>query len=83
MAKRYLRFTTRSLTNITTPILVAVQMLLLTVERGLALCAVVDPIAIIIPCHRVIGYDGSLTGYAYGIERKRQLLLLEQRSPKE
>ena len=42
-----------------------------------------NPIAIIIPCHRVIGYDGSLTGYAYGIERKRQLLLLEQRSPKE
>ena len=38
-----------------------------------------NPIAIIIPCHRVIGSDGSLTGYAYGLERKRQLLLLEQK----
>ena len=36
-----------------------------------------NPIAIIIPCHRVIGSDGSLTGYAYGLERKRQLLRLE------
>ena len=39
-----------------------------------------NPIAIIIPCHRVIGSDGSLTGYAYGLERKRQLLKLEQYS---
>ena len=36
-----------------------------------------NPIAIIIPCHRVVGSDGSLTGYAYGFERKSQLLLLE------
>ena len=36
-----------------------------------------NPIAIIIPCHRVIGSDGSLTGYAYGLERKRQLLRFE------
>lgn len=34
-------------------------------------------IAIIIPCHRVIGKNGQLTGYAYGIEMKRQLLGLE------
>ncbi|MGE3801039.1 MAG: methylated-DNA--[protein]-cysteine S-methyltransferase [Candidatus Kapaibacterium sp.] len=34
-------------------------------------------IAIIIPCHRVIGADGSLTGYAGGLERKKKLLLLE------
>ncbi len=37
-----------------------------------------NPIAIIIPCHRVIGSNGSLTGYAYGIERKQYLLKLEQ-----
>jgi len=33
-----------------------------------------NPIAIIIPCHRVVGRDGSLTGYAGGIERKARLL---------
>ncbi|MEK2535056.1 methylated-DNA--[protein]-cysteine S-methyltransferase [Tetragenococcus halophilus] len=36
-----------------------------------------NPISIIIPCHRVIGSDGSLTGYAGGIERKLKLLTLE------
>ncbi|MGM9697051.1 MAG: methylated-DNA--[protein]-cysteine S-methyltransferase [Prevotella sp.] len=36
-----------------------------------------NPIAIIIPCHRVIGLNGKLTGYAGGIERKRLLLALE------
>lgn len=33
-----------------------------------------NPIAIIIPCHRVVGRDGSLTGYAGGLERKARLL---------
>ena len=36
-----------------------------------------NPISLIIPCHRVIGADGSLTGYAGGIERKRFLLQSE------
>lgn len=36
-----------------------------------------NPISIIVPCHRVIGSNGSLTGYAGGIERKEQLLRLE------
>ena len=36
-----------------------------------------NPISIIIPCHRVIGADGSLTGYAGGVERKVELLALE------
>ena len=36
-----------------------------------------NPIAIIIPCHRVVGADGSLTGFAGGLERKRYLLDLE------
>ena len=37
-----------------------------------------NPIAIIVPCHRVIGKNGSLTGYGGGLERKRLLLQLEQ-----
>jgi methylated-DNA-[protein]-cysteine S-methyltransferase len=36
-----------------------------------------NPIAIVVPCHRVIGADGGLTGYAGGLERKRALLALE------
>ena len=36
-----------------------------------------NPISIIVPCHRVIGSDGSLTGYAGGVEAKRTLLALE------
>ena len=38
-----------------------------------------NPISIIVPCHRVIGADGSLTGYGGGLERKRFLLALERR----
>lgn len=38
-----------------------------------------NPISILIPCHRVLGADGSLTGYAGGMERKRALLALEGR----
>ena len=37
-----------------------------------------NPLAIILPCHRVIGSDGSLTGYGGGLECKRALLALEQ-----
>lgn len=37
-----------------------------------------NPISIIIPCHRVIGSNGSLTGYAGGLQLKQQLLALEQ-----
>ena len=37
-----------------------------------------NPIAIIIPCHRVVGADGSLTGYAGGIDKKIKLLELER-----
>lgn len=36
-----------------------------------------NPISIIIPCHRVVGSDGSLTGYAGGIDKKLKLLKLE------
>ena len=37
-----------------------------------------NPILILIPCHRVIGFDGSLTGYAAGLETKKYLLQLEK-----
>lgn len=52
------------------------------IERPKAVRAVgaanrANPIAIIIPCHRVIGRDGSLTGYAGGLPRKALLLKLE------
>ena len=36
-----------------------------------------NPIALVVPCHRVIGSNGALTGYAYGLDRKRYLLELE------
>lgn len=38
-----------------------------------------NPVGIIVPCHRVVGADGSLTGYAGGIDRKKALLELESR----
>ncbi|MDW7761988.1 MAG: methylated-DNA--[protein]-cysteine S-methyltransferase [Acidobacteriota bacterium] len=38
-----------------------------------------NPVAVIVPCHRIIGADGSLTGYGAGIERKAWLLEHEQR----
>lgn len=38
-----------------------------------------NPIAIIIPCHRLVGADGKLTGYAGGLRRKQWLLELEQK----
>lgn len=39
-----------------------------------------NPIAIIVPCHRLIGTDGHLRGYAYGLDRKKALLELEHES---
>ncbi len=40
-----------------------------------------NPIAVVVPCHRAIGADGSLTGYAGGLDRKRALLELEATIP--
>jgi methylated-DNA-[protein]-cysteine S-methyltransferase len=38
-----------------------------------------NPIVIIVPCHRVVGSNGSLVGYAYGLEMKKKLLELEKK----
>ena len=48
-----------------------------TAARAVGLANGRNPIAVIVPCHRVIGADGSLTGYGGGLERKRFLLDLE------
>lgn len=48
-------------------------------SRAVGLANGRNPISIIVPCHRVIGANGSLTGYSGGIDRKRALLDLEQR----
>lgn len=45
-----------------------------TACRAVAAANGQNPISIIVPCHRVIGSDGSLTGYASGLDRKRWLL---------
>jgi methylated-DNA-[protein]-cysteine S-methyltransferase len=45
--------------------------------RAVGLANARNPISIIVPCHRVVGSDGSLTGYGGGLERKRYLLDLE------
>ncbi len=47
-------------------------------SRAVGLANGSNPIPIVIPCHRVIGANGTLTGYAGGVERKQVLLSLEQ-----
>ena len=41
-----------------------------------------NPISIVVPCHRVLGADGSLTGYAGGVDKKARLLELERKHGK-
>jgi methylated-DNA-[protein]-cysteine S-methyltransferase len=47
--------------------------------RAVGLANGQNPVGVVVPCHRVIGSDGSLTGYGGGIERKRWLLAHERR----
>lgn len=47
--------------------------------RAVARACATNRVALIVPCHRVVAADGSLTGYRWGVERKRQLLAAEQR----
>lgn len=49
-----------------------------TGARAVGMAVGRNPISIMIPCHRVLGADGKLTGYAGGLERKRALLMLER-----
>jgi methylated-DNA-[protein]-cysteine S-methyltransferase len=48
-------------------------------SRAVGLANGANPIAIVVPCHRLVGADGSLTGYGGGLERKRWLLDHERR----
>ena len=50
-----------------------------TAVRAVAQACGANPVAVVVPCHRVIGADGSLTGYAGGLDRKRALLEGEKR----
>lgn len=50
--------------------------------RAVGLANGANPIGIVVPCHRVIGSNGSLTGYGRGLERKRWLLDHEQKHVK-
>jgi len=49
-----------------------------TAVRAVARACGSNPIAIAVPCHRVIGSDGALTGYRWGVERKKKLLGMER-----
>jgi methylated-DNA-[protein]-cysteine S-methyltransferase len=51
--------------------------------RAVGMANSLNPIAIVVPCHRVVGANGKLTGYAGGLERKRWLLDHERRASRE
>lgn len=51
--------------------------------RAVARACATNPAPLVIPCHRVVGKDGSLTGYRYGVERKRLLLAKERQAAKK
>jgi methylated-DNA-[protein]-cysteine S-methyltransferase len=48
------------------------------VSRAVGAANGANPLPVVVPCHRVVGSDGALTGYAGGVERKRILLALER-----
>ena len=49
-----------------------------TAARAVARACATNPVALVIPCHRAVGQDGALTGYRWGLERKRALLARER-----
>ncbi|MGQ0844157.1 MAG: methylated-DNA--[protein]-cysteine S-methyltransferase [Sporichthyaceae bacterium] len=54
-----------------------------TAFRAVGLANGKNPISIVVPCHRVVGSGGSLTGYGGGLDRKQHLLALERGTPAE
>ena len=54
-----------------------------TAVRAVARACATNPAAIVVPCHRVIGSNASLTGYRWGIDRKKRLLEIEAVSPSD
>ena len=54
-----------------------------TAVRAVARACATNPVAVIIPCHRVVREDGSLAGYRWGVERKESLIAQEQKSAAE
>jgi AraC family transcriptional regulator of adaptative response/methylated-DNA-[protein]-cysteine methyltransferase len=51
-----------------------------TATRAVARACATNPVAVAIPCHRVVRENGDLAGYRWGIERKKALLELERKS---
>jgi AraC family transcriptional regulator of adaptative response/methylated-DNA-[protein]-cysteine methyltransferase len=48
--------------------------------RAVGRACATNPVSIVIPCHRAVGSDGNLTGYYWGVERKKKLLAKEQKA---